>query len=77
MSEAGLPSATVDVVYSVSVIEHLSPEEIRKTTQCIGRVLKPGGLFVAIVDLFLNLSPFTSRQSNQWGKNVSILSLVN
>jgi len=39
-------------------------------------VLKPGGRLVLTIDLFLNLKPFTSRTSNQFGVNVSIGELM-
>jgi hypothetical protein len=38
--------------------------------------LKPGGLFVLTVDLFLDLKPFTRREANQWGRNVPITTFI-
>lgn len=39
-------------------------------------LLKPNGYLVMTVDLFINLKPFCSRESNQFGTNVSIRALV-
>ena len=38
--------------------------------------LKPGGYFVMTLDLFVNLKPFTSRESNEFGTNVSVRTLA-
>jgi len=40
------------------------------------RTVKPGGLFIATVDLFLDCHPFTNKTSNEWGSNASIRDLV-
>jgi SAM-dependent methyltransferase len=74
--EAKLAPGSIDLAYSISVIEHLGVSELHKTLDHLKRLLKPGGLFVATVDLFLNLAPFTTHQTNQWGTNVSVASLV-
>jgi SAM-dependent methyltransferase len=76
LAEANIAPKSVDLVYSISVIEHLNEEDLEKTLNSIQIILKPGGLFVATVDLFLNLRPFTSRKTNQWGTNISIAPLV-
>ena len=34
-------------------------------------LLKPGGYFVLTLDLFLNLAPFCSRETNEYGSNIS------
>jgi hypothetical protein len=38
--------------------------------------LKEGALFVLTIDLFLDLTPFTENERNEWGTNVSIKWLV-
>ncbi len=76
LHEAELQSDSYDRVFSISVMEHASAEMIARTSKEIGRILKPGGLFVATVDLFLGCYPFTDKISNKWGSNVSIRDLV-
>jgi SAM-dependent methyltransferase len=74
--DARLPADSVDRVYCISVIEHLGSDAVHSALHEIRRILKPGGLFILTVDLFLNLAPFTSRQQNQFGRNASVLELV-
>lgn len=50
-SSINLPDNSVDIVYSVSVIEHLS--NYKEILFEITRILKPGGLFVVTFDLDL------------------------
>ena len=40
------------------------------------RSLKPGGLFILTVDLFLNIHPFASPATNKYGSNQNIRELV-
>jgi len=61
-----------DAVLCVSTIEHLTPEQCEETMRAAVSMLKPGGLVVLTVDLFLNIAPFTSRLTNHWGSNFSI-----
>src|SRR5262249_25860646 len=76
LPEAELPAESVDVVYTLSAIEHFPPGVVRDTVSAVERILKPGGFFVLTVDLFLNLFPFTSRHTNQFGVNTSIRDLI-
>jgi len=64
LHEAELPSDSSDRVFSISVMEHASTELIARTSKEIGRIMRPGGLFVATVDLFLDCYPFTDKMSN-------------
>jgi hypothetical protein len=41
----------------------------------IHAALKPGGLCVLTVDLFLDLAPFSERDENAYGRNIPIPSL--
>jgi SAM-dependent methyltransferase len=77
IEKARLPAATYDRAFSVSVLEHLSSDTIVAVLDKVHDALKPGGLFVLTVDLFLDLAPFTKKTSNTWGRNVPITSLVN
>ncbi len=61
-----------DAVICVSTIEHMSEADIASTLRSVKRLLKPGGLLVLTVDLFLDVVPFTASSTNKWGTNVSI-----
>jgi 2-polyprenyl-3-methyl-5-hydroxy-6-metoxy-1,4-benzoquinol methylase len=72
VSDAGIGTSTVDVVYCLSTLEHLSDEDI---SACVGeasRILRPGGHLVLTVDLFLDVRPFAPAATNMWGRNVSV-----
>lgn len=76
VQEANLSDASFDRAFSISVLEHLPDDEIIDVMNHIYRALRPGGLFIVTVDLFLELAPFTHRQENRWGKNINVRSLV-
>lgn len=40
------------------------------------KVLKPGGLFILTVDLFLDIEPFTRKTNNVHGSNMNIRSMI-
>jgi SAM-dependent methyltransferase len=71
LSEAPLQRASFDRAYSISVLEHIPVAEIPGTIALIYDLLKPGGYFVLTLDLFLNLAPFCSRETNEYGSNIS------
>lgn len=76
IDKAGLADDSLDCAFSISVIEHLPSPEARNIMEHVYRCLKPGGLFVLTIDLFLNLHPFSSRTANEFGKNQDIRWLV-
>jgi SAM-dependent methyltransferase len=76
LPEANLASDSYDRVFSISVLEHLREEDFDATIKEVKRVLKVGGLFVLTTDLFLDLAPFTSRVSNEWGINFPVGKLL-
>lgn len=76
LEHAGIPEGSVDVVFSISTLEHIPVDELTSLAAEIGRVLKPGGRAVLTVDLFLDLVPFSDKPVNGWGTNVSIRELV-
>jgi len=76
ISKANLPDSYYDVFVSVSVLEHLSEDEILEIMEHANRCLKPGGRFVITLDLFLNLEPFSRRKSNEWGRNQNVRWIV-
>lgn len=76
IEDAGLASASVDTVFCISTIEHLSGPDAQAAVDEIRSVLRPGGQCVLTVDLFLDLQPFTTRRSNRWGTNIDVRGLV-
>ncbi len=76
LQDAGLSSNTYDRVFSISVIEHIPGEEAIQLLKEAARILKPRGFFIATIDLFLDLIPFTLKTSNVYGANVSVSELV-
>lgn len=76
VEKAGFAEAEFDLAYSISVVEHLSPAAAASVMAQVYRCLKPGGRFILTIDLFLNLHPFTSRTSNDYGINQNIRELI-
>lgn len=76
LSQAGIPDNSVDRVVSISVFEHIPEPALEEILRDVRRILKPGGLLVLTVDLFLNVKPFTEAESNEYGHNVSMKWLV-
>jgi SAM-dependent methyltransferase len=76
VEEAGLPTDSFDRVVAISVVEHIPPDDIVTLLDEIRRVLKPGGLFVMTLDLFLDVAPFTDKDANKYGSNISVKWLV-
>lgn len=76
LQKAALRKEFYHRVFSISVIEHIPQAETYAIMQEIARVLKPGGFLIMTIDLFLDLSPFTSKKQNIWGTNIDIKALV-
>jgi SAM-dependent methyltransferase len=76
LEKAHLEDDSYDRVFAISVLEHVPQEGVVAIMREIHRILKPGGFFIATVDLFLDCHPFTYRLANQWGTNVSVRHLV-
>ena len=76
IEEAGLEEASVDLVYSISTIEHIPLELLPSILAEVNRILVPGGRFVLTVDLFLDLEPFSYETENITGRNVDVQWLV-
>jgi SAM-dependent methyltransferase len=74
--EAGFAENSLDVVLSVSTIEHFGPDDLQSFADTARRALKPGGHLVLTIDLFLDLIPFTDRERNRWGTNMSVAALI-
>ena len=76
LAEADLPSASFDRVVSISVFEHVPEPALESIFREVRRVLRPGGILVLTIDLFLNVVPFTAASANEYGHNVSVKWLV-
>lgn len=76
IESARLASGSYDRAFAVSVLEHLSSDAIAAAMNKVHAALKPGGLFVLTVDLFLDVTPFSRKETNKWGRNVPIPSLL-
>jgi ubiquinone/menaquinone biosynthesis C-methylase UbiE len=76
IERADLPANYFDMVYSISVIEHLTKKEMHQAMKHINRILKPKGYFVITLDLFPNIYPFTKNKKNRWGQNASVKEIV-
>lgn len=73
---AGIPSQSVDVLLCISALEHFSSEGIEEFAEEARRVLRRDGVAVLTVDLFLNLSPFTTADRNEFGINIDVARLL-
>lgn len=71
-----LPAESFDRIFCLSVLEHVDPDEATEMVVASAGLLKPGGLLVLSVDLFLDLKPFGVLDRNLWGVNHNIHDLV-
>jgi 2-polyprenyl-3-methyl-5-hydroxy-6-metoxy-1,4-benzoquinol methylase len=71
LQDAALPAESFDRIVSISVLEHVPENDIEAILIEARRLLKPGGLLVVTMDLFLNVKPFAAAESNDYGHNVS------
>jgi SAM-dependent methyltransferase len=76
IEKAHLAQGSYDRAFSLSVLEHLSVDAIAAVVSKVFNALKPGGLFVLTVDLFLDIIPFAKKDTNQWGRNIPITTLI-
>lgn len=76
IDRAGFEPESFDRIFCISALEHFPTDAIDLVAREVPRLLKSGGRFIATVDLFLNLAPFTTRQTNEFGRNISIRSLI-
>lgn len=72
LQDADLPDASADAVLCVSAMEHFAPADLDAVATHIPRVLKPGGVAILTVDLFLDVAPFTDRATNTFGRNIDV-----
>src|SRR5262249_7426767 len=72
IDRANLPLASFDFAYSVSVLEHLSSDEIRSIMTGVFQRLRPGGFFAITLDLFLEVVPLGPNVEDEYGTNVDV-----
>jgi SAM-dependent methyltransferase len=72
LQDAGLADASADAVLCVSAMEHFSPADLAAVAVHIPRILRPSGVAILTVDLFLDTAPFTDRESNEFGRNIDV-----
>jgi len=76
IGRAGIPDRSVDVLLSVSALEHFAAQDLEELTIQARRVLQPQGVVILTVDLFLDLHPFCDPRSNVYGRNVDLRELL-
>jgi 2-polyprenyl-3-methyl-5-hydroxy-6-metoxy-1,4-benzoquinol methylase len=76
LDQANLPDQSADVVLSVSTIEHFAPPDLAEFATHARRILRPNGIVVLTIDLFLDLAPFSAVASHDYGTNVDVRALL-
>lgn len=76
LGRASIPDGSVDVLLSISALEHFAVEDVEELTIHARRVLHKGGVVILTVDLFLDLHPFGYARSNMYGRNVDLRDLL-
>ena len=76
VEQAKLEDASFDRAVSISVLEHVPEHDLESILNHVRRALKPGGLFVVTLDLFLDVEPFAPAKSNIFGHNIDARWLV-
>jgi hypothetical protein len=56
-----LATESFDIVFSISVVEHVPTEDLAAFHEDQLRILKPGGMFIHAIDLYLEDEPATHR----------------
>jgi hypothetical protein len=76
IGNAGIPDESVDVLLSISTLEHMTPEDIAEFCRHARRVIGADGVAVITVDLYLDLTPFTHQDRNVYGCNIDVLRML-
>lgn len=56
-NDSALADASFDVIFSISVVEHISPKKLDAFHEDQKRILKPGGMFIHAIDLYVEDEP--------------------
>jgi SAM-dependent methyltransferase len=73
---AGIRDHSVDVLLSVSTIEHFAPPDLAEFCAHAARILRPDGVAILSIDLFLDLAPFCAATQHRYGTNVNVRRLL-
>ncbi|HXB25290.1 MAG TPA: methyltransferase domain-containing protein [Gemmatimonadaceae bacterium] len=76
LAAAGLADGVADVLLAVSTIEHFAPADLAEFAAHAARIIRPDGIVILTIDLFLDLSPFSDVEHHQYGTNVDIRRLL-
>ena len=76
LGTANIPDASTDVLLCVSALEHFPDDAVAEFCRHAARILKPEGVGVLSVDLFLDVRPFCPQTSNRFGKNIDLYRLL-
>lgn len=76
IAEAGIEDRSVDVLLSVSTIEHFADQDLHELAGEIPRVLNSSGIVILTIDLFLDVAPFVRAERNSYGRNINVPELL-
>jgi len=76
LAAAGLADGVADILLAISTIEHFAPADLAEFAAHAARIIKPDGVVILTIDLFLDLAPFSSVERHQYGTNVDICRLL-
>jgi SAM-dependent methyltransferase len=76
LGAADLATGSADVLLSISTLEHLAPADLAEFSAHAARLLRPGGIAVLTIDLFVDVWPFASADHNMYGTNVDVCALL-
>lgn len=76
LAEANLQDGIADVLLCISTIEHFAPPDLAEFAAHAARIVKPDGVVILTIDLFLDLAPFSSVERHQYGTNVDVRRLL-
>jgi SAM-dependent methyltransferase len=76
LQDAELAEGSFDRVVCLSVLEHIEADAARDVVEHAVRLLAPGGLLVATIDLFFDLRPFGVLDRNGYGTNLDVCRLI-
>jgi 2-polyprenyl-3-methyl-5-hydroxy-6-metoxy-1,4-benzoquinol methylase len=76
LANANLEAESADVLLSVSTLEHFAPSDLAEFATHAARILRPDGIAVLTIDLFLDVRPFAPADHNEYGTNVDVHALL-
>jgi hypothetical protein len=76
LAESKLETGVADILLAISTIEHFAPPDLAEFAAHAARIIKPDGVVILTIDLFLDLVPFSSVERHQYGTNVDVRRLL-